>query len=240
MLAAVIDLVLPTDCAGCGLPGSSFCGACRPPYIAVQHQPTPAPAHYPPTWVWTSYEGAVRSAVLAYKEHGRRDLTHVLGTGLAAAIGAACDAAIGQGANRQPTAASIVLVPIPSRPDVARRRGGDHVRRLVRRARQALRAAGVQVDIVDALRVHGRPVDAVGLSADDRVRARVGVFRPAPAMERCRGRSVVVVDDLVTSGATLAEARRVLSPVAGRVRAAVLAATLRHDSGYPMPSGARR
>lgn len=239
VLAGVADLVLPTDCAGCGSPGASLCGSCRPPYLAVRHQPTPAPARYPPTWVWTSYDGPVRSALLAYKEHGRRDLTQVLGAGLAAAIGAACDAATARSGPRS-TIAPVLMVPIPSRPDVARRRGGDHVRRLVRQASPALRNAGVRVEIVAALRVRGRPADAVGLTACDRVRARAGAFAPTKAIERCRGRQVIVVDDLVTSGATLAEARRVLSRVADGVRAAALAGTLRRNPDSTVRSGVRR
>src|SRR4051794_32079540 len=66
------------------------------------------------------YRGPLRSAVIAYKERGRRDLAAALSTVLVAPLAQVA----GSG--------EVWLVPAPSRPAAARARGGDHVVRLCR------------------------------------------------------------------------------------------------------------
>jgi predicted amidophosphoribosyltransferase len=154
----------------------------------------------------------VRTALLAYKERGRSHLAPALSGYLTAAIGQLTAA---MSLNAEP-----ILVPVPSRRMAARERGGDHVARLVRLAarREGLPAAQV-------LRLTGRVRDSAGLSTSDRqtnLRNRMRAAAPTTA------RPVIVVDDIVTTGATLGEAQRALTaagwPVIG---AAVVAATRR-------------
>lgn len=173
-------------------------------------------------WAAGDYVGVLRGAVLAYKERGRRDLAPVLGTALGRAVGRA----VGRAAGR-PTA--VWLVPVPSRRPVARARGGDHVRRLARVAVDHLGRHGVRAGVYRALRVVGRPRDSAGLGARDRAANLAGVFAVAARRAPPAGVLLILVDDVVTTGATLSEAARTLAraglPVAG---AAVVAATPRY------------
>jgi predicted amidophosphoribosyltransferase len=124
-----------------------------------------------------------------------------------------------------------VLVPVPSTPAVARARGGDHVARL---ARVAARYTGTRT--VGALRL-GRPVyDSAGLSRSDRARnVHRAMLAAAPARPQ---RRAVIVDDIVTTGATLREAARALEAAGWAVCAgAVVAATARRTSGTSCATG---
>ena len=210
MLDALVDLVLPRCCAGCGRPGSLLCGACLPR--------EPARAVAPDVWAAGDYDGALRSALLAYKERGRRELARPLGRLLASAL--------------PPGGAGLVLVPVPSRRAAVRERGGDHVLRL---ARVAGRAAGLRVR--PALRLVREVADSAGLHREERAANLSGVMRARPPA----GAPALIVDDIVTTGATLQEAARALRaagwPVAG---AAVVAATpllARRASGTPPGPG---
>ena len=176
----------------------------------------------PPLSVAGRYEEEVRDALLAYKEHGRRELAGPLGAGLAGAVRHAVAAGAGPGGD-------VVLIPVPSRRSVARSRGGDHVRRLARRAATVLALDGPAVTVVPAVRVRGAPRDSAGLSAADRFANLAGAFVATSGTAACMGRYVVLVDDLVTTGATLVEAARALQERGiGVCAAAAVAATPRH------------
>lgn len=207
MLADLLDLVLPQLCAGCLAPGRALCdGCCALLADPRPHRPTPCPEGLPRLVAAAAYAGPVRAALLAHKEHGRLGLVRPLGRALAGAV-AALDA-------------EAVVVPVPSARRAVRERGHDHARRL---AAAAARGAGLQSR---ALLVQARrTADQSGLDARQRAANLRGALR---APSRLDGLPVLLVDDVVTTGATLAEAARALRAAGAEVRgAAVVAATLR-------------
>jgi predicted amidophosphoribosyltransferase len=193
-------------------------------------RPDPVPPGLPATWGVATYAGAVRAVVVAHKEYGRLDLTPPLGEALARSVAAA-----GSGA-----AGPILLVPAPSRRVAVRRRGHDPTLRMALRAASVLRSTGVDTRVVPVLRLRRGVADQAGLSAAQRA-ANVSEAmhvnrRPAVLVA---GRPVVLVDDVVTTGATLAEAARALERAgAGTVAGAVVAATARRDTTTAPPRGA--
>ncbi len=155
------------------------------------------------------YEGPVREILLAHKERGRLGLARPLGTALAAATRAAAGDLRG-----------VLLVPVPSSPAAVRARGHDHARRLA-----AAAARELDLPVAALLAVARRTRDQSGLTAAARAANLDGALR---ARRRLDGRPVVVLDDVVTTGATLAEAGRALRAAGADVRAAaVVAATVR-------------
>jgi ComF family protein len=217
VLADVLDLICPRRCAGCARPGRSLCDACADLLAgpAVPHSPTPRPAGLPPTTALAAYDGPVRSLLLAYKERGRVALARPLG------------AAIGRAA--APFAPD-VLVPVPSSRAARQARGYDHVRLLARSATRGRTAPVVAPALVQRRRVADQSrldsaARTLNLTSALAVDARLW-----PALA---GRRVVLVDDLVTTGATLAEAARALRAAGIEpVGAAVIAATLRRIDLY--------
>ncbi|MGI8695241.1 MAG: ComF family protein, partial [Mycobacteriales bacterium] len=189
------------------------------------HLPVPCPRGMPPTWAGGRYAGSARAALLAYKERGRRDLAPYLATALAGVVRTALGA--------DTAGVAVLLVPVPSRGRAARARGGDHMGRLARLAAHRLQPALPGIRVAGLLRIRGRPRDAAGLDARQRAANVRGVFvvdrRAAPT-----GRPadvVLLLDDVLTTGATLAEATRTLGVASIPVRcAAVLAATLRRSA----------
>lgn len=230
VIAALADLVLPRTCAGCGVPGVVLCRRCA----LLLARPRPAtprrfPDGFPPTAAAGAYAGPIRPVVLAFKERGRTELVRPLGAALALAVAAVSGAVPGP-------IRPVVLVPVPSSRSALRTRGRDPVRELTRRAVGELRAAGVPASEARLLRRRGRVRDSAGLSAAQRRANLTGTFAPDRTVPWPSGRALLVlVDDVVTSGATLTAAAAALEalnrPGTGPVVAAVVAATPRRPGG---------
>jgi predicted amidophosphoribosyltransferase len=216
VFGALADLVLPRTCAGCGVPGVVLCPRCAR-LLTVPRLATPRrfPWGFPPTVAAGAYSGPVRTVVNAFKERGRTELVRPLGTALALAV-----AAVVSGVPEAP----VLLVPVPSSRAALRARGRDHVRELTTRAVAELRTAGLDVEEARLLTRRGRVRDSSGLSAAARRANLAGTFQPSAL--RPPGALLVLVDDVVTSGATLTEAAGALAADAGPGDPAVLAAVI--------------
>ena len=143
------------------------------------------------------YAGSRRSAIVAVKEHGRADLIGPLATALRDGL----HKLLVWGVLEQP----LNVVPAPTRRRAARRRGGDPVARIAR----AATAGHPDTTVVPALRMTAFVRDSVGLSSAARQRNVAGRIRRTGAADELSG-DVVIVDDIVTTGATAAESVRVL------------------------------
>ncbi|GLY28428.1 hypothetical protein [Kineosporia sp. NBRC 101731] len=226
-------LVWPPECAGCGAPDVPLCAACgglldAPAFFRPM-------VGWPPGWgVWgaTTYGGVAARLVVAWKERGRHDLTGPFGAALARAL-LACRAS-----TRGPGGRWLV-VPVPSSGPARRRRGGDLVADL---ARQAVRQAGPAWSAagfgpppqVAPVLTHRRGVRDQGeLSARARRDNLAGALAVREGLRfPLRQRGCVIVDDVVTTGATAAEAARALTSQGARVvGVSGLSVTLRRTGG---------
>ena len=232
-LLALVELAAPSACAGCGRAGVRWCHLCQHALAGApprSWRPTPCPAGLPPTWSGPAYEEAVRTAVVAWKDRGRADLTGVLAPVLRDVLAAAL---VGSPQHRAAlvTGAPVAVVPAPSARASTRRRGEHRVRSLV----TAAAGGSPPLRVVDALELSRRVADQAGLGAAERHRNLAGAVRVrARRAAGVAGVPCVLVDDVVTTGATLAECARALRRVGcGPVVAVTLAATRRRGGARP-------
>jgi predicted amidophosphoribosyltransferase len=231
--AALVDLVLPATCAGCGAPGTAWCTRCAASLAAAApaaSAPSPSPPGLPPVTAAGEYAGPLRHAIVAYKERGRHALAAVLGERLAAAA----RVAVARQRGAQPV--PVLLIPVPATAAAARRRYGDHMVRIARRAAIALNRGGVPAAVAYPLRARRRP-DFAGLSAAQRRAASAGAFAvrgkrlAAVRAATAAGVRPVLVDDVLTTGATISAAAASLRAAGVPVNAAAVIAATRRRSG---------
>ncbi|WP_420175406.1 ComF family protein [Luteococcus sp. OSA5] len=220
MLDELADLLLGACCPGCQRPGLGLCAGCR------------AAIDEPARWARDlggagrltgrvasagDYRDPLRNLLSAHKDRGAWSLAPVLGARLALAVRLAASLAERDSCPDAPP----LLVPVPSSPRQVRQRGYDHGVVLARQAAAVLRheEGWGKISVLPALRRVGSVADQSGLGRIERFHNQVGSMRARAARGR---RQVIVVDDISTTGASLAEAARALaeagwSPVAGAV-----------------------
>jgi len=237
---AFLDLLLGSTCAVCGRPGRALCGPCRQalPRRATTCWPTPRPSGLARPVAAGDYDGALKQLVNAHKEQHRFALAAPLGDLLALSVMGHAGPPPSLGAPCAPST-RVVLVPVPSRPAVVRRRGHDPLLRITVRAAVRLRDLGVQTGVVRLLRSIRVAEDQAELGAAARARNLAGTMacprrRAARLIEGGAGTPslVVVVDDVITTGSTVREAQRALEAAGVAVAGiAVVAATRRTTPG---------
>lgn len=219
-LRDALAVLLPVDCAGCGAADRTLCADCLALLRVESACPLPAQVLTDGTQVVSAvrYESHVRSMILELKEHGRTDVVKALARPLRAAIQQAAEQAALQTAVRAEAGNGqrVELCTVPSSKQSLRRRGYRPVELLAR-------AAGFRHS---AVLIHAAVTqEQKSLDRAQRGANLVGAFVAKPS---ARGRSFVIIDDVVTSGATLLEASRALREVGARVMsAATLAFTPR-------------
>jgi predicted amidophosphoribosyltransferase len=205
----VLDLVLPLECGGCGAPSTRWCAACAGELALSVDAPrviTPRIDPGVPVFAVGRYAGARRRAIVAIKDRGRADLLGPLSCSLALGV----HRLLQWGLLDVP----LTVVPAPTRGWSARRRGGDPVTRIA----AAATAAHPGITVVRALRLKAAARDSAGLSSAARERNITGrvvlTRRRLPA-----NGELIVVDDVVTTGATARESVRTLQAAGARVSA---------------------
>lgn len=205
---AALSILLAPQCASCGEPlarptHGAVCDACWQSIVPVPPpccdccgdvllilSPRPGDRclrclQHPPLIERTRaiglYEGTLRTLVHALKYAGRRSLARPL-------------AALMRERQRELLDLADVAVPVPLHRARRRQRGFNQAEDLAR---------GLGLPVVNGLRRSRHTATQAELSAADRIRNVAGAFDPAPEAAALVGRSVVLVDDVMTTGATL-------------------------------------
>ncbi|MFE7406886.1 ComF family protein [Isoptericola sp. NPDC057559] len=225
-------LVVPVACPGCGALDVLWCAGCAALLDGPASRVEGAAPRLDrldgvpplPVWALAAYTGPVRELVVAWKDRGRVDLDRLVAPRVRAAARDAAPAVRAACRGRR-----LLVVGAPSTGASRRSRGRDHVRALTRAVAAGLRDAGVPADVVPALVRRGRGRDQVGLGARARARnltGSVAVRRGVVESPDGGPAAVLLVDDVLTTGSTLAAAERALEGVgADVVGALVVAAT---------------
>lgn len=211
ILGQLVELMLPQNCAVCAVDGAALCPTCT----ALLADGGFARRLDAGVVVHSAAEWDERTAAIlrGVKEDGRTALLRPLGAALACVVRRAA-----------PPGMRVLIVPVPSRSTALRRRGFSVVGLMLRRA--GLPAA-------DILRFTRTVVDQRGLGRQERQRNLRGAVRLAGAVPKpCDG--VLLVDDVVTTGATLSAAAQAFGGASVRVLGAATVLTTRaeNSSGF--------
>lgn len=220
-------VLAPTQCSGCGAPDRALCARCREGLMPQVHA-----CRRGDTTIWAAldYSGVARRVLGNFKDGGRTDAAPALAAPLRQAI---AQALAQSRPGSKPAAgahcdAGIHLVTVPSAAAAFRARGYHPVELMLRHA--GLASTPV-LDLVTAT------TDQVGLGRDARARNKTGSLRARGSLASFQ---CVIVDDILTTGATVLEARRAVCAADGEVLGfATLAETRRRtpDSRRSLKTG---
>lgn len=192
-----LALAFPIECGGCGAADRPVCASCRSslagPVLSRRVADTFDVLSAAP------HAGPPARLVASFKDAGRTGSASVLASALLTALEAGAQHVAPR------TGAPVLVVPVPSSPTAIRRRGFEPLVLISRAAR---------LPVTHGLRLTRRVQDQTELSAIDRRRNVNGSMAALPV---ARGREVVLLDDVVTTGATLAEAARAVTAAGGKV-----------------------
>ncbi len=218
LLDGMLELVYPTRCAGCDLPGSVLCDACRDSLPLIDAWSACPRCGAPFGWLvctecWDrelafargialgSLEQPLSRIVTLYKDAGERRLATEL-------------AELLFGATKPWRGWPDLVTCVPATERARRRRGFDH-------------ALDISLGLAELLDVphaqalsRERALDQRALGRNDRFANAAGTFRASSALAG----NVLLVDDVLTTGATLDDAARaLLAAGAAEVRVATIA-----------------
>jgi predicted amidophosphoribosyltransferase len=207
----LLDAILPARCPGCGRWGAPVCGPCFASLGVAPAAPPPAPLEW-----WTAcfaYEGVARELVARAKYRNERRFLAVVARELAR-VAATAPVAFGLVTWAPASAARIRAHDVDHGELLARavaRRFGMRARRCLERG-----PGSAQTGLDAAARRRGPSLRAVG---------------------PVTGATILVIDDVATTGGTLASAGRALRAAgAGTVLAATVARTPRPGGGRAAPA----
>lgn len=194
-LDQALDAAFPARCVGCRAEGPPICTRCAPALDARLDLPAGVPIGLPGDlpdglvqvdWC-AAFRGVVRDALHGIKYGGEQRLAEPLGAAIARRW-----SRVGVGAE--------VVVHVPVHPDRARRRGYDQAALI---GRVAARRLGLPY--LDALVRHRATVAQFDLDRADRASNVAGAFaiRTPDGARALAGRWVLLIDDVMTTGATL-------------------------------------
>jgi ComF family protein len=197
LASRALDLAFPGRCAGCGREGPPLCATCAQILDARLDLPAGVPMGLPADipapllqLEWCApFDDTVRRALHDLKYAGERRLAEPLGAAIARRW-------------RVAGAGGDVVVPVPVHRDRARDRGYDQAVLVA-----AVAARDLALPMASILERSRTTTAQFDLDRGERAGNVAGAFRvlPRPGVERpLHGRWVVLVDDIVTTGATLA------------------------------------
>lgn len=192
----LLDWLLPTKCALCGVSGSVICERCS---LAFEINPRTVLRQRLAGFAACDYNTDAAALLHAFKEEHQTALVHFMAEPVVDSISRRFSSAELQ---------NLVLVPVPSGKKSIRQRGFEPAYFLARQiSKQLQKRAAIFVPVVKALWLERQVQDQAGLNLAQRQQNLHLAMRAIPSM----GATALLLDDVVTTGATIAEAHRAMA-----------------------------
>ena len=194
----LLNLVLPTPCCGCSKLGDVLCLKCRGTLIGAPRKAQRAELI---GWAFCDFDDQVSRIMHAFKEGGQTRVAATLASKMTPLL-----------ENFNPLVAgypNLKLVSVPSRPSSFIKRGFVPARVL---AKQISRQSGL--GSINALSFQRLVQDQAGLGLEAR---KTNLVDSMVAKFSLAGSKVLIIDDIVTTGATMLEAGRALKKAGAEV-----------------------
>ncbi|MEK7520132.1 MAG: ComF family protein [Patescibacteria group bacterium] len=208
----VFDLLFPLSCAGCGAEGTVLCASCERRIVIrrVPHHP-PHVAGLSAVYAATEYrDPLVASLVARLKYDGVREAAPILGAWCLRHLVYAGFAAT----------ATMLAVPVPLSKERLARRGFNQAELIAERVARDLGIPVVPQALVRTRNTAPQTAVALRIERVENVKGAFAVKDPSLV----RGKIVLVVDDVTTTGATLSECARALKKAGAKEVIALAAA----------------
>lgn len=214
ILSTIFDLIFPRFCLSCGKRGEDLCLSCLASSPQAERECS--------KWIYPMHEyrhPPIKKAVWLLKYKGKRPIAQVFGEVMYGRIlEELADLRVMENF-REP-----VLMPIPLSPRRYRERGFNQALLICKRLMELDQGKNFVLE----KNILVKPKDSVHQARienrTERLKNIVGSFAVINA-EKIKGRNIILIDDVITTGATLSEAKKVLRDAGARK---VVAFTLAH------------
>lgn len=189
-----LNFLMPAKCSLCGKSGSPFCAACQSASLLQTRLISRFDLH---GFGVCEYTANIAKLIHDFKENSQTELARSMAIPLAKSVPSDCE----------------VFVPMPSKKSAAQNRGFNPAKILAAAlAREIAKTENRLVKVCDVLRLSRAVSDQAALSGQDRRTNLTGAMTTKRNAAKVFSRlpSVWLVDDIVTTGATLQEAARCL------------------------------
>lgn len=196
----ILNIVMPTRCVWCRQIGSVLCEACS----AEIKQPIRQVSRIEISgYAFNAYSERIATLIHEFKENQQLSLANNL-------------AAVMWPGLQNFDLEKVLLVPMPSKKSSFANRGFNPAEELAKRiSRQAARGTNIRVSVLGCLKITGSVADQAALSGEAR---RTNLDGTMSVTSFPAGHSAILIDDVVTTGATLREAQRCLANAGVKVQ----------------------
>ena len=211
------ELIYPNICLCCGKTGVKICHNCSKYWLA---NPNKSKVENNCLFFVTTYDETTSPIILAAKESGNREAVKLIARSITNSISfAILNLGIAQPIN---------LVSIPSQLSAIRRRGRDHIKDLVQEVITQLNKQNIDAAYLPILKPIKKIKDQSDLNGLQRKEnmSHAFIVKTSPISQS----AVIVIDDLVTTGASILEGVRALSEAKITVDAVVTACAVGRNS----------
>ena len=219
-LKSLKDLLFPLSCLSCSALDFWLCPACHSSWNLSTNKSFVGKI---PIYFKADYNFKTSAVILAAKENSNPLAINLLARSISQSIlYATLDLGISD---------DIFIVTIPSSAAAIRRRGRDHIQELAREVQKLLELKSINSQLLFILSQLPNMKDQSGLNSRQRIKNTFGMFE-VTSCENPQG-AVFLIDDLVTTGASLNEGIRALFEAKIKVTAAITACAVGRNSLIP-------